>query len=246
VRRPRGWSAAVAVVSLSAGVLLSASASTAHGTDLRAGRRLRLAELVTERERRVASLGRDAAELREQVLAATRAAAGRDDRVSAAQDAAARLAAPTGLVPVVGPGLEVSLDDAPRGEPGAPRPGNPSPDDLVVHEQDVHAVMNALWAGGAEAMSVMGDRVIGTSSVRCVGNTLLLHGAVYSPPFVIRAIGDADRLAEALRSSPGVALFRTYVEDFGLGYEVSRRDRLTLPAYDGPLDLRASRGGRRP
>ena len=56
-------------------------------------------------------------------------------------------------------------------------------DDIVVHQQDVQAVVNALWSGGAEAMMVMDQRLISTSAVRCVGNTLILQGRVYSPPF---------------------------------------------------------------
>ncbi|HVF21188.1 MAG TPA: DUF881 domain-containing protein, partial [Mycobacteriales bacterium] len=169
-------------------------------------------------------------------------AARRDTRVRAAQDGVDTLLGPAGLLPVVGPGLEVSLDDAPRLRDGQTRPGDPSPDDLVVHEQDVLAVINALWAGGAEAVSVMGDRIIATSSVRCVGNTLLLHGAVYSPPFRVAAIGDASALTEALARAPGVRVFRSYVEAYGLGYQVTRKTSISLPAYDGPLSVTATRG----
>ena len=64
----------------------------------------------------------------------------------------------------------------------------------------MQAVVNALWAGGAEAMTIMGVRVISTSAVRCVGNTLLLHGRVYSPPFVITAIGDPSAMQQALEN----------------------------------------------
>ena len=88
------------------------------------------------------------------------------------------------------------------------RPPDASNDDLVVHQGDVQAVVNALWAGGAEAMSIMNVRVLTTSAVRCVGNTLLLHGRVYSPPFKIVAIGDPAALQQALASSQGVRLFK--------------------------------------
>ena len=94
-----------------------------------------------------------------------------------------------GLVPVVGPGLRVSMSDAPRDSDGN-YPAGVDPDDLVIHQQDVQAAVNALWAGGAEAMMIMDQRVLTTSAVRCIGNTLLLQGRTYSPPFVITAIGD--------------------------------------------------------
>jgi uncharacterized protein YlxW (UPF0749 family) len=240
MRRPRAWSVLSTVVALGAGLLMATSASTARGRDLRSGRRLELTELVDVRAGRVAALSATAARLRDQVRSATSAAASRDERVEQAEAAANVLAGPVGTQAVTGPGIEVSLDDAPRPAPGEGPPPDATPDDLVVHEQDVHAVLNALWAGGAEAVTVMGDRIIGTSSARCVGNTLLLHGAVYSPPFVLRAIGDPAALTDALETSPGVNAFRDYVQDFGLGYEVTTRRSLLMPAYNGPLDLQAA------
>ena len=102
------------------------------------------------------------------------------------------------------------LNDAQRDAEGR-FPRDASPDDLVVHQGDVQAVVNALWAGGAEAMSIMNVRVLSTSAVRCVGNTLLLHGRVYSPPFRVTAIGDPAALRSALTASGGVQSFREAV-----------------------------------
>ena len=240
----RGWRWPVTLVALLAGVLFATSASTAQGTDLRAGRRLRLTELIERQQRQVATLDARLRTLSADVAAATSDAARYDSRVRGAQERADALRGATGLDDVTGPGVEVTLDDAPRVAPGQQRPGDPAPDDLVVHEQDVLAVINALWAGGADAITVMGDRIIGTSSVRCVGNTLLLHGAVYSPPFRVAAIGDPERLQASLDRSPAVRIFRTYVDAYGLGYRVTRDD-LEMPAYDGPLQLTVASAGRR-
>ena len=52
-----------------------------------------------------------------------------------------------------------------------------------MHQQDIQAVVNALWAGGAEAMTIQGQRVISTTGIKCVGNTVVLHGVPYSPPY---------------------------------------------------------------
>ena len=90
-----------------------------------------------------------------------------------------------------GPGLVVTLNDAQRDAEGR-FPRDASPDDLVVHQQDIQAVLNALWSAGAEGIQMQDQRIIGTSAPRCVGNTLLLNGRTYSPPYVITAIGDAD------------------------------------------------------
>jgi uncharacterized protein YlxW (UPF0749 family) len=108
-----------------------------------------------------------------------------------------------------------------------------SNDDLVVHQQDVQAVVNALWAGGAEAMTIMGVRVISTSAVRCVGNTLLLHGIPYSPPFTVTAIGDPGRLSGSRAAADGVTQFREAAADFGLGYSEKAHEDVSLPAFDG-------------
>ncbi|HVE62744.1 MAG TPA: DUF881 domain-containing protein [Mycobacteriales bacterium] len=237
----RGWRWLVSGTALLAGLLFATSASTAQGTDLRAGRRLRLAELIDRQQREVAVLDARARRLSRDLEAVTDSAASRDARVRTAQQAAEALLGPAGLSPVSGPGLSVVLDDAPRLGQGQARAGDPQPDDLVVHEQDILAVLNALWAGGAEAVTVMGDRVIATSSVRCVGNTLLLHGAVYSPPFKVTAIGEPRRLEAALDAAPGVRTFREYVDAYGLGFELTRHDSVAMPAYDDPLRVTARR-----
>ena len=235
-RRPRGraWTVLVPLTALAAGLLFATSASTAQGTDLRADRRLQLTELIARERADVAARERDAARLREAVQAASLAAAAGDDRVTEA-GAPAELEMAAGLVPVEGPAVTVSLDDAPRRE-GRP-PLSDDPDDLVIHQQDVQAVVNALWAGGAEAMTLMGQRIVSTSAVRCVGNTVILHGRVYGPPFVVTAVGEPARLRASLDADPGVAYFRTFVDRFGLGYDVRTSRAVTLPAYDGPLEL---------
>ena len=108
-------------------------------------------------------------------------------------------------------------------------------DDIVVHQQDVQAVVNAFWAGGAEAMMIQDQRIISTSAVRCVGNTLILQGRVYSPPYVIRAIGDPERLRNILDQSPEVSIYREYVKAVGLGYDVSSSKKFSFPAYAGSI-----------
>ena len=241
LRRPTGWSRPtglwsllVPLTALAAGLLFATSAATAQGTDLRADRRLQLTELIDRESDDVEQREADAAELRAEVRRLAEQAAVDDDRVAQAT-AGEALELAAGLVPVSGPAVTVSLDDAPRRE-GRPALSD-DPDDLVVHQQDVQAVVNALWAGGAEAMTLMGQRIVSTSAVRCVGNTVILHGQVYGPPFVITAVGDPDSLRDSLDSDPGVLLFRTYVDRFGLGYTVRSRQSVTLPAYDGPLEL---------
>ncbi|MEV0651269.1 DUF881 domain-containing protein [Phytomonospora sp. NPDC050363] len=235
-RRRRGWGMAVPAVMLSAGLLFSATATAARGTDLRVDDSVQLRELIAQRAEEIAREDEVARDLRGQNEALTDGLAGGDDEIAAERDRAEAELGPAGMTAVHGPALIIGLDDAPRRGDGVLPPGA-TVDDVVVHQQDVQAVVNALWAGGAEAMTIMDVRVISTSAVRCVGNTLLLHGQVYSPPFVIAAIGPADRMLQALDASPGVAAYRQAAEDFGLGYDVRQEPDRVMPAYDGSHEL---------
>lgn len=237
-RRPRRttWSVLVPLVALIAGLLFTVSAHTADGTDLRDDRTPQLTTLIKDRTRQISAAARQESQLRTSVLGQTNMLAGSDSGVASQQARSRSELAGAGLVAVRGGGLTVSLDDAPRRADGS-LPKGATADDVVVHQQDVQAVVNAMWAGGAEAMTIMGVRVISTSAVRCVGNTLLLQGRVYSPPFVVTAIGDPASITLALNASQGVKLFREAAAAWGLGYQVRTEGDVTLPAYDGSTSL---------
>jgi uncharacterized protein YlxW (UPF0749 family) len=238
VRTSRGWwRAMVPVVAVAAGLLLATSAVTARGTDLRSSRTLQVSQLITRQQRTLAVLTRQENDLRQRISAATALAAVGDGRVRDLRTAADQLAAAAGLTPVSGPAVTVALDDVPRGDQQRDLNAGARPDDLVIHQQDVQGVVNALWAGGADAMTIMNERVIATTAVRCVGNTLLLHGRVFSPPFTVTAVGDPTRMRRALAADPAVQVFKQYVAVYGLRYSMTTASRTTLPAYGGPLEL---------
>jgi len=235
-RRPSAWTALVPVVALAAGVLFATSGRTAQGTDLRAGEVTELSELISERETAIARQAGQLADLQQQVERLTAQAASRNSDVAAAQSAGDAGALSAALMPLSGRGVVITLDDAPA-RPDGSLPVNARPDDLVIHQSDVQAVVNAVWAAAADGVAIMDQRLIATSAVRCVGNTLLLQGRTYSPPFLITAIGDAAAIRAQLAVSPQVAVFQQAVEDFGLTFSVRERPEVTVPAYDGPLDL---------
>ena len=138
-----------------------------------------------------------------------------------------------GLVPVAGPGVRVTLDDS---ELDRAPTGNVN--DLVVHSQDVQAVVNALWKAGAEAVAINGQRLVSTSAVLCVGNTLLLNGTVHSPPYTVTAVGAAKDRFEA------DSLVRRLHDDanaFGLRFSVAKTDEVEVPAYRGATSLAYAR-----
>ena len=238
---PRLWRLAVPAVAVLAGLLFAATARAAGGTDLRGGDRSDLPGLIRAEQERAASADAQVRALRAELDELTRTVARRDTRVAVAREEAAAHAGGAGLETLRGPGLTVTLDDAPRPLNGTARPAEASNDDLVVHQQDVQAVVNALWAGGADAVQLMDQRVISTSAVRCVGTTLVLQGRIYPPPYVVTAIGDPGALRAAIDDSYGVERFLAYVDRFGLVFDVRERAEVEIPGYDGSVELRHAR-----
>ena len=126
--------------------------------------------------------------------------------------------------PVSGPGVQITLSDAPTGQV----PAGATPDDLVIHQQDIEDTMNALWSGGAEAMTVQGVRVTDRTVIRCIGNVILVDGTSFSPPYVIQAIGDPAALHAAVASNPRMVNYQAYVAKYGLGWDMQTKDALSF------------------
>lgn len=221
------------LVCLVAGLLVVVSAVNARGTDLRPGRNTDLVSLVQSQSRRNADLTRQVGAVRAEV-----------DQLSADQNSGSslqgevdRAAQQAGFAAVHGPAVTVTLDDA----PASVTAGGIDADLLVVHQQDIQGMANVLWSGGAEAMTIQGQRVVSTTGIKCVGNTVVLHGIPYAPPYVISAIGDPGRLRAALASSRTVQIYRQYVAAYGLVYTEKTVQRAEFGAHQGSLDLQYAR-----
>jgi uncharacterized protein YlxW (UPF0749 family) len=231
------WRVGVPVVCLLAGLLLAATHGVSDGGEIRRSDAPRLVDLVREAQRSVDRLSGQRDDLVTEIDTHHGGSPGADAALNAIQRRNAILAADAGLDPIRGQGIVVTLTDAQRDANGR-FPRDASPDDLVVHQQDIQAVLNALWSGGAEGVQMQDQRIIGTSAPRCVGNTLLLNGRTYSPPYVITAIGDPAAMQAALSAAPLVTLYRQYVVRFGLGYSVEPKASVDLVGHTEPLRLR--------
>lgn len=219
-----------------AGLMFVAAANTSQGTDLRAERATELRDLVRQKSTRLQVLEDHVAGQQQLVDDLTAGRIG-DPAVAVARREISALAPSAGLTERMGKALTVSLDDAPPRDLDDPLWASLSANDVIVHQADVQAVANALWRGGAVAMQVMDQRIINTSSIQCVGNTLLLQGRVYSPPYIISAIGPRKRMRAALRGDEAVRNYRSWARAVGLGYQVQRVDDLAMPAYSGPISV---------
>ena len=222
----------VALVMVLCGVLFATTSRLAAGGSIR-DESSDVAGVLADRGRTIEELTEDNADKRAEIeeLRGQGAGAATAERTAVVEDA-------VGLSEVSGPGLRITLTDAPSSALGA-IPGT-EPDDLVVHQQDLESFINALWAGGAEAMMLQDQRVVNGSAFRCAGNTLLLEGRVYSPPFVITVIGPVEGMTEALDASPNVQVYREWVDHVGLGEKIETLESTTLPAYNGPLAVDAA------
>ncbi|MGO1833275.1 MAG: DUF881 domain-containing protein [Actinomycetaceae bacterium] len=226
LRVPRA-SVGVGVVGVLAGLIVAANAAGAGDDPERAA--TDLVSLARAQTGRLEDLQDENATIRSQIAPYLDA---HDDDPQAADES---VQAAAGSLPVSGPGIEVSLTDAPVPDGGIP--ADRVPDDYVVHQQDVESVINALRTGGAEALTIQGERVVSTTSIRCVGNVLYVGGRVYSPPFVVGAIGDPDVLVEALDRSEAVTIYRQWVDLIGLGFDVSMHDEMVAPASTASTSL---------
>jgi uncharacterized protein YlxW (UPF0749 family) len=233
-RRWRSWRIGTPAVVLLCGALFVVSGTNSEGTDLRPGRYTDLAALTNQEANKYDVLQQRVADLRADV-----------ERLSGSVKAKVvkrfnrrveRLKEPAGLTPKTGPGVSVTLSDAPE------EVINSTSQDLkllVVHQQDIQAVVNAMWKGGAEAVTVQGQRVITTTGIKCEGNSVQLHGVPYPQPYVIEAVGEQSELVQAITDDDYLQLYREQAEipDISVGWDLQLRARVTAPAYQGLTDL---------
>lgn len=140
----------------------------------------------------------------------------------------ARVAA--GLTAVRGEGVEVVVGDAEQVPPGE------DPGAYLVHDFDLRAIVNALLAGGARAVSVNGERVVATTAVRCAGNTILVNSRRLGSPYTVIAVGKPDALLESLHADEQSSLvLERYGPQYGLRTSVKRQRRAVVPEYRGSL-----------
>ena len=202
------------------------------------GLRAELAAQVRERSGEAAALAAQAERLRAQVAAAEAEALGVGTAGQAAAERLEQLGLASGSLPVRGPGLVVTLDDAPAdGADGeAPLRGG-TPVDGRVQDRDLQDLVNGLWAAGAEAVTINDVRLTALTAIRSAGDAVLVDFQLLSPPYVVRAIGDPSGLEVGLLDGPAGRRLTTYASVYGLSLEVERAERLALPGAGTP-DLR--------
>ena len=131
------------------------------------------------------------------------------------------------LVPLEGEGVIVRMDDSTK-----PAKAGENPNLYVIHDDDLLRVVNELRAAGAEAIAINGQRLTGTSEIRCAGPTLSVNNVRSSAPFEIRAIGDKKSLENALRMRGGVA---ETLGVWGIQLVIKASNDVYIPPYRGSI-----------
>ncbi|WP_299053019.1 DUF881 domain-containing protein [uncultured Nocardioides sp.] len=228
--RRSGWRWATPLALAVCGGLVVTSAANSDGTDLRPGRYADLGSVVRAENREVDALQDRARDLTEEVADLGRA--GGDRTARRYRDRSARVRGVAGLEPVTGEGVTVTLADAPD---EVAETSEIEPNRLVVHQQDLQAVVNALWRGGAEAITLEGRRIVSTTGIKCAGSVVQLQGLVFPEPYTIEAVGPAYDMVASLDADDAVTSFRVDAArpDVAVGYDVQLDSLLTAPPYEG-------------
>ena len=178
------------------------------------------------------------AELRQELSTRQQAAAANTDRLQALKVELDREQLLAGLTPVQGPGVLVILDDS-----AVSVPPDADPNAYLIHEYDVRDIVNLLWMAGSEAIAINDERLVSTSSIFCVGNTVMVNDTRLSPPYHIWAIGNPRVQQDYLRNPTYLTDLKDKERHYGLRFQVQGFAELSLPAYSGGFLFQHARPG---
>lgn len=194
---------------------------------------LAIQHLEAEQQELKETIGR----LREQLDEYQRRAAANREMLEEISRELARQKMLAGLSAVKGPGVQVILDD------GQAAPTTADPNAYLIHDYDLRDVVNLLWMAGSEAIAINDERIVATTSIYCVGSTIMVNDTRTSPPYLIRAIGDPAAQEDLLRNPAYLKEIKRKAELYGLRFEIIQMKEMVLPAYKGGFPIRYARPG---
>lgn len=140
----------------------------------------------------------------------------------------------SGATAVHGPGVKLVVDDAKEasssGGAGNPRETNGFSDTGRVRDRDMQRVVNGLWASGAEAVAINGQRLTALSAIRAAGDAILVDNKPLVPPYTVLAIGDGEQLSTRFQDSADGLYLNALQENYGIRTSISVQSDLRLPA----------------
>jgi uncharacterized protein YlxW (UPF0749 family) len=217
------WRTAALVLLVFGALVTVAAVQTSRNSHVSASNRANLIDQIDLRREGVKNLNRELAAVQSEVLALQRKVTAAQTRVRATQARDARVASAAGYGPVRGQGVRVTVDNAPNAA------GN-----QLIRDSDLTLLSNALWASGAQAISVNGHRLTGTGAFRNVGYGVLLNNQPVNAPYVFSVVGDPDTLPAHLLSTPAGAQWYALKDSLGFRFDVTGGGTMTLPGAPTP------------
>lgn len=140
----------------------------------------------------------------------------------------------SGATAVHGPGVKLVVNDAKEASSGGdgsnPRETSGFSDTGRIRDHDMQRVVNGLWASGAEAISINGQRLTALSAIRAAGDAILVDNRPLVPPYTVLAVGDGERLSSRFQDSPDGLYLHALEENFHIRATVSTESDVGLPA----------------
>jgi len=231
------WQVTLGFALLGLGFLIAAQLA-AEGPRVRytTQERSPLIETATQLQTRQDELKARILDLREQIQGTEHAGEGSAELVRQLNDQLQEARIAAGLIPLTGTGIVLQLEDSqePVG-PGADQA------DYLVGARDLRSIVEELWAAGAEAIAINGERITPTSAVIDVGPSILVNAAYLAGPYQITALGPEDLYSRLSGSMGFVDLIRTRAQGFGIQVSIAEPEAVDIPAFAGTVTLRYAR-----
>ncbi|HEX9436739.1 MAG TPA: DUF881 domain-containing protein [Candidatus Limnocylindria bacterium] len=180
------------------------------------------------------SLKTELSDLRSKLDEIQRTASTQSGTVKDLQSRIDDLKASAGLTEVRGEGVIVTID-------AVRTAGSKDQERQVCLAPDLTDIVNAAWHGGARAVAINSERLVASSSVYCVGATIVVNGTIVSAPFAVSAVGQASSLLGVIDDPAQLRDLKRRRDQLAVDLRVARSPLLTLPAYTGPLAARSAK-----
>ncbi len=210
-------------------VMITAQAKTISKTDSvqKRKRETELLSEITELKSEYKKL-QESYEAKEKIVEEYKnTSSGNSQLISSMKDEIEMLSTIAGTKDVHGEGIVINLDDSNK------KPSNTVADSLyIVHDADLQMIINELKAAGAEAISINDERIITNSAIRCVGPVIQVNSQKIAPPFIIKAIGNAQYLESALNLKGGIS---DQLKDNDLKFQIKREKNVVINKYGSTI-----------
>ncbi len=171
--------------------------------------------------------------LRGRIVTQQQAATSGASSLSAVTDELERQRLAAGLSVPHGPGVSVILDDSIK-----PMLVGDDAANYLIHDFELRDVASLLWLAGAEALSINGERLVSSTSIYCVGSTIIVNNTRLSPPYEIRALGNPSQLEEALKDPGTLKKIKSRSKLYGIQFKYAQAKELSLPAFTGGFAIK--------